>query len=323
MKKCGHVAFLGAPNAGKSTLLNACLGAKIASVSNKPQTTRNKILGICMEKETQILFLDTPGVHKSSGLPTMNKIMNNVAWSVLRDADFLCYLIDITRGWTDEDSLWIGVILEKYHKKAILLATKSDKLKKEVYQASIDNISSKFNDLLKNFKMIASPQSEANFCQFIGDVPWVMSAKKPEDVKVLREFIAGQLPEGEWLYNADDLTDKPQKFICAELIREQIFRQLGQEIPYKIAVVIDIFNHKLKNIEISATVIVERDSYKAIVIGKRGSKLKSIGTEARISLERHLNQKVFLELFVKVQKGWTENINMLSEFANLQDPTFE
>lgn len=132
--------------------------------------------------------------------------------------------------------------------------------------------------------------------------------------------MAEQLPEGDWLYNSDDLTDKPQKFICAELIREQIFRQLGKEIPYKVAVVIDIFDHKPKITNISATIIVERESYKSIVIGKNGAKLKSIGTDARQSLERHLERKVFLELFVKVQKGWTENANMLSEFADLQEP---
>jgi GTP-binding protein Era len=295
--------------------MNAFLETKIAVVSNKPQTTRNKILGICLEEEAQILFLDTPGIHKSSGLPTMNKIMNNLAWSVLHEADFLCYLIDITRGWTEEDSLWIAAILEKYHKKAILLATKSDKLKKEVYQASVLEISNQFNALAKTF-------SNGNTCQFIGSIPTVLSAKKREDIHALRKFLATQLPESEWLFNADDLTDKPQKFICAELIREQIFRQLGKEIPYKVAVIIDIFNHKPQITEISATIIVEKDSYKAIVIGKNGSKLKSIGTDARKSLERHLDRKVFLELFVKVQKGWTENVNMLSEFANLQDPTF-
>jgi GTP-binding protein Era len=312
-KKCGYVALLGCPNAGKSTLMNAFLEAKIAVVSNKPQTTRNKILGICLEGETQILFLDTPGIHKSSGLPTMNKIMNNVAWSVLHDADFLCYLIDITRGWTTEDSLWLNAILEKYNKKALLIATKSDKQKKEVFEPKITEIKNKFDELVKNFPNKVT-------CEFIGDIPTITSAKKKEEVSYLKKFLAEQLPESEWLYNAEDLTDKPQKFICAELIREQIFRQLGKEIPYKVAVVIDIFTHKPHITEISATIIVERDSYKAILIGKNGSKLKNIGTEARKSLERHLERKVFLELFVKVQKGWTENANMLAEFANLQDP---
>lgn len=312
-KKCGYVALLGCPNAGKSTLMNALLESKIAVVSNKPQTTRNKILGICLEDESQILFLDTPGIHQSAGLPTMNKIMNNVAWSVLRDADFVCYLIDITRGWTDEDSLWLTAILQKYNKKAMLIATKCDKLKKEVYKANIDVITNKFQELIKGL-----PQ-EPN-CQFVDVSPRAYSSKKREDVLALRKFLSETLPEGEWLYNSDDLTDKPQKFICAEFIREQIFRQLGKEIPYKVAVVIDIFEHKPKITEISATIIVERDSYKAIIIGKNGSKLKNIGSDARKSLERHLERKVFLELFVKVQKGWTENASMLSEFANLQDP---
>ncbi len=316
-KKCGYIALLGCPNAGKSTLLNAFLETKIAVVSNKPQTTRNKILGICIEEDTQLLFLDTPGIHKSSALPAMNKIMNNVAWSVLRDADFLCYLVDITTGWTDEDTLWIEAILCKYHKKAILLATKSDKLKKEAFQANIVDISNKFNELVKSI------DKDKPHCQFIGDIPRVFSAKKKEDVLSLRKFLSEQLPESEWLYNQDDLTDKSEKFICAELVREQLFRQLGKEIPYKVAVIIELFTHKSNITEISATIIVERESYKAIVIGKNGSKLKSIGTEARKSLERHLDRKVYLELFVKVQKGWTENASMLSEFASLQDPTLE
>ena len=315
-KKCGYVALLGCPNAGKSTLMNAFLQSKIAVVSNKPQTTRNKILGICLEGETQLLFLDTPGIHKSSGLPTMNKIMNNVAWGVLHDADFVCYLIDITKGWTEDDALWISAIMQKYHKKALIIASKSDKLKKEMFKDKVIEINHKFNELVQ---ALPNPVS----CTFIGDIPMVSSAKKKDDVIQLRQFLAEQMPESEWLYNADDLTDKPQKFICSEFIREQIFRQLGKEIPYKIAVVIDIFNHKPQITEITATIIVERDSYKAIVIGRNGSRLKSIGTDARQSLERHLGRKVYLELFVKVQKGWTENASMLSEFANLQDPTFD
>lgn len=187
--KCGYIALLGCPNAGKSTLMNAFLETKIAVVSNKPQTTRNKILGICIEENTQILFLDTPGIHKASGLPTMNKIMNNVAWSVLRDADFVCYLIDITKGWTAEDTLWISAILEKYHKKAVLLATKSDKLKKEVYQENIIDISNKFKELVANFPKELS-------CQFIDEIPKVISAKRRDDMLTLREFFGRTITRG-------------------------------------------------------------------------------------------------------------------------------
>jgi GTP-binding protein Era len=315
-KKCGYVALLGCPNAGKSTLMNAFLESKIAVVSNKPQTTRNKILGISVEGDTQLLFLDTPGIHKTAGLPTMNKIMNNVAWSVLRDSDFVCYLIDITKGLVEEDELWISAILQKYRKKVMLIASKSDKLRKEFVKEKMLEISNRVS--LLNAGLETPSQ-----CTLIGDIPSFVSSKRKEDVAKLRKFLAEHMPEGDWLYDSEDLTDKSQKFICSEFIREQLFRQLGKEIPYKVAVVVDIFEVKPNITEISATIIVEREAYKAIIIGKRGSRLKSIGTEARQSLERHLNQKVFLELFVKVQKGWTENVGMLSEFANLQDPSLD
>ncbi len=316
IKKCGYVALLGRPNAGKSTFLNAFLGAKLAVVSNKPQTTRNKILGVFTEGESQALLLDTPGIHKAQGLPKMNQVMNKVAWSVLSDADLVCYLIDVTQGWSNEDSLWLEGILKKYDNKVLLLATKTDKVKIEEVEQGRLNIVNRFQNLFEGIK--ASGEIK---CQLIGDIPQLISSKRPEEIASLRQFILSHMPESEWLFGADDLTDRPQRFVCAEIIREQIFRQLGQELPYKIAVVIDIFEHKNNVTNISATIIVDRDSQKGIVIGKRGTRLKSIGTEARISLERHLDKKVFLELFVKVKPGWTENLNMLSEFADLQDPS--
>lgn len=314
-KNCGYVALLGRPNAGKSTLLNALLGTKLAVVSNKPQTTRNKILGVCSEGNSQALLLDTPGIHKSEGLPKMNQVMNKVAWSVLKDADLVCYLIDVTHGWHEEDTLWLDGILKKFEKKLLVLATKTDKVKIEEVEHGRQNIVNRFQDLVEGVKSTSELK-----CQLLGEVPQLVSSKRPEEVASLRNFILSQMPEGEWLFGEDDLTDRSQRFVCAEIIREQIFRQLGQELPYKIAVVIDIFEHKNNVINISATIVVDRDSQKGIVIGKKGSRLKSIGTDARISLERHLEKKVFLELFVKVKSGWTENLNMLSEYADLQDP---
>ncbi|WP_186646442.1 GTPase Era [Fluviispira vulneris] len=314
-KKCGYIALLGRPNAGKSTFLNAFLGAKLAVVSNKPQTTRNKILGVYTEGDSQALLLDTPGIHKAQGLPKMNQVMNKVAWSVLADADFVCYLIDVTQGWTEEDANWIEGILKKYNKKALLLATKTDKVKMEEVEQGMINIAEGFRALSEKISALSEIK-----CQFIGETPQAISSKRPEEVAQLRHFILDQLPQAEWLYAEDDLTDRPQKFVCAEIIREQIFRQLGQELPYKIAVIIELFEHKKNVTDISATIVVDRDSHKGIVIGKNGSRIKSLGTDARISLERHLERKVFLELFVKVKPGWTEDSNMLLEFANLQEP---
>lgn len=311
--KTGYVAFLGCPNAGKSTLLNACLGTKIAIVSNKPQTTRNKILGICTEGDSQILFLDTPGIHNSEKLPSINQLMNTAAWSVLRDSDVICYLVDITKGLIEEDLQWIREILKKFRKKVIFFATKSDKVKKDLAHAKLSEINNRFDDLISGLgtEEIKSSLIEKKFL--------CVSAKVPDDVAFVKKLFSQHLDVGPWLYDADDLTDQSQKFICSELIREQIFRQLGEELPYKTAVVVEKFEQKEKIIRIFASIIVERSSQKPIVIGKGGKQIKAIGSLAREALERHLDSKVFLELFVKVQDSWTDSVKMISDLSMLSD----
>ncbi len=320
-RKCGYVALMGCPNAGKSTLMNACLETKIAGVSQKPQTTRHKILGICQQNEAQILFLDTPGIHNDKGMPRMNKIMNHIAWSVVSEADVICYLIDLTAGFTENDHIWLKAICQKTPKKILLLATKSDKLKKVFHEAQLETFSQGLKKLHEEIK--TEEKTFENFLneRFLLPIPRLVSAKIKQEVLDLRAYIAEQLAPGEWLYNEEELTDRPQKFICAELIREQLFRQLGAEIPYKVSVVVDVFQHKPQLTEILSTVYVERDSQKSIIIGKGGSKIKNIGTDARASLEKHLGRPVFLKLFVKVKKGWTEDVNLLSDLAYLQDPS--
>lgn len=316
-QKTGYVALLGCPNAGKSTLLNACMGTKIAIVSNKPQTTRNKILGICTKGDTQILFLDTPGMHKTQHLPSINKLMNKTAWSVLPDLDLLCYLVDVTRGLTAEDLQFLSDIFKKFRKKVILLATKIDKIKKDVVREKMTEINNRFQAFFTELN------PEEIHCKLVENSFLPFSAKTPESVEAFQTLISGHLEEGPWLYGKDDLTDKSQKFICAEMIREQIFRQLGSELPYKIAVTVDLFETKAKITNISATITVERPSQKAIVIGKGGLRLKNIGTLSRESLERFLDRKVFLELFVKVQNGWTDNLNMITQLANLENISYD
>ncbi|MBX9704299.1 MAG: GTPase Era [Silvanigrellaceae bacterium] len=312
IKKCGYVALLGRPNAGKSTLLNALIGSKITIVSNKPQTTRNKILGIFTQEDSQMLFLDTPGIHSTQSLNQLNKLMNKTAWSALKDADIACYLVDILQGWQEEDEKWLEGILGKFEKKLLLLVTKVDKIK-------LFEVEEKFNTIVERFEASLSKLKTAGLrYELIGNHPYLASAKRPEDVQALRALISSHLPEGPWLFADDDITDKSQKFVCAEMIREQLFRQLNREIPYKCAVVVDFFQHKANNTSISATIIVEKESHRAIILGKGGSQIKSIGSDARLTLEKHLDRKVFLELFVKVQQGWTENNSMLQEFANLQ-----
>lgn len=314
-RKCGYIALLGRPNAGKSTLLNACLEAKISVVSAKPQTTRNKIIGIYTKDETQFLFLDTPGMHKSDNMHKINKTMNRVAWSVINDSDVVCYLVDVTRGWHLDDSDYVRSMLEKSDKKFCLIATKIDKVKKDDVALVMQKIRHSFNECIEHIDY----ERLKNI--IIGDVPMGISGKRPEETREFKAFLDPYMPEGPWLYPEDDLTDMPQQFICGEMIREQVFRQLGEELPYSCAVKIDIFKHEPKITRISATVIVLKETHKRMVIGAGGSRIKEIGTRAREALEKHLDRKVFLELFVKVQEGWMDNESLIAEYASLKDPT--
>jgi GTP-binding protein Era len=298
-KKCGYVALMGRPNAGKSTLLNSFLKTKLAVVSNKPQTTRNKILGIDVVENTQILFLDTPGIHKSHNLVKLNKLMNKEAWAALKDADIILYLIDITSGFSEEDGLWLKEIFQKYRKELLVVLTKTDKMKKHEIEQSTKTIAEHIEFLVKE-----QSQDEVTQVPFVfqpSSQICALSAKAPEQVDSLKSVLVSKIPAGDWLYSGEEVTDRPQKFVCAEFIREQIFRQLGAELPYKIAVIVDGFEHKPRITRISATIYVERESHKSIVLGKGGHKIKEIGQEARVGLERHLERQVFLELFVKVK----------------------
>lgn len=311
-KKCGYVALLGLPNAGKSTLMNACLGTKLAVVSAKPQTTRNKILGICPSGDAQILFLDTPGIHKTSGLPKLNQKMNATAWSVLQDADLVCYLVDASRGWQEDDSVFFSQVRKLSQKPCVVVATKTDKIKADVISENVGVIA----DILSESSSTEASQGSSS--TLLLSEPMLVSAKRPGEVEKFKEFLSTQMPEGPWLYSEDDLTDRPQQFVCGELIREQLFRQLGQELPYSTAVKVDRFEHKGQLTVIQASLIVHKENHKAMVIGQRGSRIKAIGQAARESLEKHLGRKVHLELFVKVQANWIDSDNLLAEYAGLE-----
>ncbi|NBX15995.1 MAG: GTPase Era [Proteobacteria bacterium] len=314
-KRCGYVALLGQPNAGKSTLMNACLGTKLAVVSAKPQTTRNKILGICASGDSQILFLDTPGIHKTGGLPKLNRKMNATAWSVLQDADLVCYLVDAAAGWSDEDEVFFTQILKQSSKPLVVIATKTDKVKAEVINQNIELMTERMR-ACSNGDFTTQSDSNAGL---ISGVPMAVSAKRPEEIEKFREFVSSRMPDGAWLYSEDDLTDRPQQFVCGELIREQLFRQLGQELPYSAAVKVERFQNKGGLTILQASVIVHKDNHKAMVIGARGSRIKAIGQAARESLEKHLGRKVHLELFVKVQSNWIDSDNLLAEYAGLDN----
>jgi GTP-binding protein Era len=316
-KRCGYVALLGRPNAGKSTLLNASLGHKIAVVSAKPQTTRNRILGVHTEGDTQVLFLDTPGIHRADSLHRINRTMNRVAWNVLGDADVVCYLVDSTEGWKGEDSGYLEGVLKRTEKPVLVLATKIDAIKKDAVAVGAMTIERGVQDVLERLPEDIRARATR---QTSGGVPLRVSSKRPESVAEFRAGLLPLMPEGPWLYDADDLTDMPQQFVCAEIVREQVFRQMSAEIPYNAAVKVDLFKHEQALTRILATIVVQRDSHKGMVIGKAGSRLKSIGTDARLALEKHLGRKVYLELFVKVQEGWIDSDALIAEYAGLVDP---
>ena len=294
--KSGFVAIIGRPNVGKSTLLNAILGEKIAIVSKKPQTTRNKIRGIKNIENAQIIFLDTPGIHTAKGY--LNKFMVKEALSALEDVDCIIYMVEAAREVIEEELF----IIENFKKVApdgqppvILCINKTDMAEKNKLLPLIDQYSR-----LYAFKEV---------------IP--LSAAKGEGVDELLKLIIQLLPEGPKYFPEDILTDLPERFVAAEIVREKVFEFTKQEIPYSTAVVVDRFkeNPQKKLVSISATINVERDSQKGIIIGKKGSMLKQIGTSARIDIERLLGTKVFLELFVKVQKDWTKDKKMLKEFG--------
>lgn len=290
--KSGFVAIIGRPNVGKSTLLNAILGEKIAIVSAKPQTTRNRIRGIKSTENAQIVFLDTPGIHEAKGY--LNEFMVKEALAAIGDVDTIIYLVEATKK-IEEDDKFIIENLKRIKQPVILCINKVDIVIKDNLLPLIDEYSKAYA-----FKEITP-----------------LSAIKGEGVEELLNIIIKTLPEGPKYFPEDILTDQPERFVAAEIIREKVFLLTKQEIPYSTAVVVERFkeNPQKKIVSISATINVERDSQKGIIIGKGGSMLKRIGTRARMDIERLLGTKVFLELFVRVQKDWTKDKKILKEFG--------
>lgn len=290
--KSGFVAIIGRPNAGKSTLLNFILGEKISIVSRKPQTTRNVIKGVKNLPEAQVVFIDTPGIHRPKGL--LNEFMVKGALSAIKDVDCVIYLLDSTRGSGEEEE-FILENLKSVNCAVILAINKVDAVEKQKLLPVIERFSKEFS-----FKDI---------------VP--ISALKGDGVDSLMNCVVEILPEGPKYFPEDELTDQPERFIVAEIIREKIFRLTQEEVPYSTAVMVEEFKEREgKNlIYIRAMIAVERDSQKAIIIGKKGDMLKKIGSEARTDIESLLGAKVFLELFVKVEKEWTKKKGILKEFG--------
>lgn len=289
--KCGYVALIGRPNVGKSTLMNHLLGQKISITSRKPQTTRHRILGINTSDVGQVIYLDTPGMHDGEKY-ALNRYLNRTADTTLQGVDVVVWLVDGI-VWHDFDEI-IFKKLRNAGLPVILAVNKIDKIKDKVAVLHF------FEDAQKRF-----PFSEI--------IP--ISALKKTNLDQLENALLKLLPEADLIYPADQITDRPERFLCAEIVREKLTRRLGDELPYSITVEIERFEELSGLSKIYAIIWVERISQKSIVIGAQGEMLKSIGSDARKDIERLLDQKVYLQLWVKVKKGWADNERALQSLG--------
>jgi len=287
--KAGFVVILGRPNAGKSTLLNALVGQKLAIVASRPQTTRTSIQGALTLPEAQIIFIDTPGIHKSSTL--LNRRMMDSVRAAADAPDVALFMVDSLAPPSDDDARAVD-LLKKTGAPGIAVFNKIDRL----------NEKPKLLSLIDRYKALHD---------FAAYVP--ISALKRTGLDELRAEIIKLLPEGPTLFPADYLTDQPEKFLAAEIIREKILRFAKEEVPHAVAVMIDSWEESEKLVRIAATIYVEKPGQKAILIGARGEALKKIGTDARLELEHALGRKVFLQTFVKVRTNWREDPQAIAD----------
>ena len=281
---CGFVAIVGRPNVGKSTLLNKLLGQKVSITSRKPQTTRHRILGIDTQGAYQTIFVDTPGLHIEEKR-AINRLMNRAATSSLGDVEMVVFVVDGTQ-WTADDDMVLNKL--RYMQCPVVLAVnKVDVIKdKEI--------------LLPHLQMLAQ---KGNFAEILP-----ISAEKGTNVVKIRDMAKRLLPEGQHYFPDDYITDRSSRFMASEIIREKLMRFTGEELPYSVTVEIERFKVEDDGLfHINALILVEREGQKKMVIGNKGEKLKVIGTEARLDMERLFGQRVFLELWVKVKSGWADD----------------
>lgn len=292
LKHCGYVALVGRPNVGKSTLLNHILGKKLSITSRKPQTTRHKVLGILTEGDTQVVFVDTPGLHKE--LPRkINKYMNKAAFSAIKDVDVICFVIDGIHF--NQGDQWVLDQLKTATVPVILVINKIDTVSDK------DMLLDRVAELNQQFK-------------FHAVVP--ISATVGYQLDVLLKEIKACLPDTDFFYFPEDaLTDKDDRFQASEIIREKLMRATSQELPYETHVIIDEMKKEPKIIRIHATIYVARDSQKGIIIGRGGEMLKKIGTQARVDMETRFDSKVMLQLFVKVKDKWSDSDQLIQDYG--------
>ncbi|SFK75540.1 GTPase Era [Lysobacter sp. cf310] len=281
--RAGHVAVIGRPNVGKSTLVNALVGVKVSIVSPRPQTTRHQLLGIATFPEGQLLLVDTPGIHREQKR-AMNRMMNRAARGAIEGVD-VALLVVRAGQWDDEDALAYDA-LRKAGMPVVLVVNQIDRLKDKTA-------------LLPYLAKISDGR------EFAGVHP--ISALKRNGLEALVKTVLSHLPEQDALYGEDEITDKSQRFLAGEMVREQLMRQLGEELPYATTVEVEKFEVDGTMLRIGAVIWVERDGQKAIVIGKGGERLREIGSKSRIQMERLFGAKVFLETWVRVREGWSDD----------------
>jgi len=291
MSKCGYVAIIGRPNVGKSTLLNHLLGKKLSITSRKPQTTRHRLLGIKTSGDVQTIYIDTPGLHQH-GKKALNRHMNRAARQAIVDVDVIVFMVSGLQ-WQDDDA-WVLSLLESAKCPIILAVNK------------VDNIKHK-EKLLPHLQQLSAKH------EFSDVIP--MSVLANDNLASLEQAIAAYLPQGPHFFPDDSLTDKSSRFLAAEMVREQLTRQLGQELPYALTVVTEQFKKEKNLLRISAVIYVEKSTQKAIVIGDKGQRLKKVGTQARLRMEKFFESKVFLQLWVKVKSSWSDDKRALQQLG--------
>ena len=286
----GYVAIVGRPNVGKSTLLNHLIGQKISITSRKPQTTRHRIHGILTHEHSQFVFVDTPGFQTQHG-NALNRGMNRVVTSSLREVDAVLFVIE-ARHFDERDKLVLELLPED--RPVILVINKADLMRDKA-------------ELLPFIEKVATER------QFVAIVP--VSARQDKHLDTLLNAIRPLLPECEPIFDEDEVTDRSERFLAAELLREKVFRFTGEELPYSVSVIIEQFKQEGRLRRIHAAILVDKEAHKAMLIGNKGEKLKEIATQARLDMEKLFDGKVFLEVFVKVRSGWADSAAMLKSLG--------
>lgn len=292
--KSGFIAIVGRPNVGKSTLLNHLVGQKISITSRKAQTTRHRIHGIYTDEHAQFVFVDTPG-FQTKHLNALNRGMNRVVTSSLRDVQVVVFVLEALR-YDERDQEVLKLLPD--NRPVLLVINKIDEVedKGKLFEFA-ERVAADFKHVLSRAEGFAEI------------VP--VSAKQGTKLEELREALRRHLPPGELIYDADDITDRSERFLAAELLREKVFRFTGEELPYSVSVVIEQFKLEGKLRRIHAAILVDKEAHKAMLIGKKGEKLKEIATQARLDMEKLFDGKVFLEVFVKVRSGWADDARVL------------